>query len=107
MKIKIPRALPKATAYIHHNIFTLTPMPSEGREGEAYEHPSITILFLLPAIKCLSLSLIFILSTPLLHFIPLSQYSRIVARQRLGKHVPVGTNNCWRRRCLCDPVVRK
>jgi hypothetical protein len=29
-------------------------------------------------------------------------YPRIVARQRLGKHVPAATKNFWRRRFLCD-----
>jgi hypothetical protein len=30
-------------------------------------------------------------------------YPPIVARQRLGKHVPTATKNCWGRRFLCGP----
>jgi hypothetical protein len=33
----------------------------------------------------------------------LSVYPPIVARQRLGKHVPASTKNCRRRRFLCGP----
>jgi hypothetical protein len=31
----------------------------------------------------------------------------IVARQRLGKHIPKTTKNCWRRRFLCYPCLIK
>jgi hypothetical protein len=37
----------------------------------------------------------------------LSVYLPVVARQRLGKHVPTTTKNCWKRRFLCGPCLRK
>jgi hypothetical protein len=37
----------------------------------------------------------------------LTVYPRIVARQRLGKHVPAAMKNCWRRRFLCNPYRMK
>jgi hypothetical protein len=37
----------------------------------------------------------------------LSVYPLIVARQRLGTHVPVATKNCWRRRFQWAHVVSK
>jgi hypothetical protein len=33
----------------------------------------------------------------------LSVYPPIVARQRLGKHIPAATKNCWRRRFVYGP----